>query len=158
MRTAILLLSLCLLTGARAPRTQPDVPYPEGYREWTHVKSTMVAPTHPTFATMGGFQHVYANAEAMTGYRTHVFPDRAVVVFEWLELRDSAGAYREGPRRQLDVMMKDTIRYRESGGWGFQRFARDSKTEHAATPTPAQCFACHQHLRKEDLVLSAWRE
>ena len=54
-------------------------------------------------------------------------------------------------------MVKDSERYSSTGGWGFQRFAKDSKTELAATPTPQQCFACHNNLKKDDLVLSAYR-
>ena len=133
------------------------VPYPDGYRTWAHVKSSVIGPTHANFATTGGFQHIYANAAAMTGYRTRAFPDGAVIVFEWLEMQEKQGAFSEGPRRQLDVMVKDSKLYASSGGWGFQRFAKDSRTELAATPTPQQCFTCHERLRKDGLVLSMYR-
>ena len=139
-----------------APSANP-VPYPEAYRTWAHVKSTAIGPAHRNFTNTGGFQHFYANAEAMHGYRTRSFPDGATVVVEWLEMRDNSGVFAEGPRRQLDVMVKDSERYSATGGWGFQRFAKDSKTELAATPTPQQCFACHNNLKKDDLVLSAYR-
>jgi len=138
------------------PPTSP-VPYPEGYRTWTHVKSTVIGPTHTNFATLGGFQHIYANASAMAGYRSRAFPEGAIIAFEWLEMRDNKGAFAEGPRRQLDVMIKDSTRFASTGGWGFQRYAKDSKTELAATPTSPQCFACHDQLRKDGLVLSTYR-
>lgn len=41
------------------------VSYPDGYRSWTHVKSSLISPSHANFASSGGFQHIYANAEAM---------------------------------------------------------------------------------------------
>ena len=85
----------------------------------------------------------------MTGYSTRVFPDGAIVVFEWLEMTESAGAFSEGPRRQVDVMVRDSLRFAQSGEWGFQRFVGDSKTDLAATPTPQQCFACHDRLKKD---------
>jgi len=138
------------------PPTSP-VPYPEGYRTWTHVKSTVIGPTHKSFATVGGFQHIYANASAMAGYRSRAFPEGAIIAFEWLEMRDDQGSFAEGPRRQLDVMVKDSTRFASTGGWGFQRFAKDSKTELAATPTSRQCFACHDQRRKDGLVLSTYR-
>jgi hypothetical protein len=72
-------------------------------------------------------------------------------------MSDRQGAYEEGARRQLDVMVKDARRFASSGGWGFQRFVGDSRTELAAAPTPAQCFACHQQLQKDGLVLSTYR-
>jgi hypothetical protein len=133
------------------------VPYPDGYRGWTHVKSTLIGPAHPRFTTVGGFQHIYANAAAMTGYRTRAFPEGAVIVFDWLELRDSSGSVTEGPRRQIDVMVKDSLRFGATGGWGFQRFVGDSRTELAATPTAQQCFACHDRLKRDGLVLSVYR-
>jgi hypothetical protein len=132
------------------------VAYPDGYRSWTHVKSAVIGPGHKTFATNGGFQHVYANAEAMAGYRTRVFPEGSIVAFDWLEMREDAGAFLEGPRRQVDVMVKDSRRFASTGGWGFQRFVKDT-TERAAAPTPAQCFACHNNLKKDGLILGSYR-
>jgi len=165
VRLALGLLPFLAVGGFVAARSTaspnarvPVVAYPDGYRAWTHVKSTMIGPSHPSFATMGGFQHIYANPQAMVGYRTRTFPEGSVVVFEWLEMRDSAGAFREGPMRQIDVMAKDPQRFDSTGGWGFQRFVGNSRTERAAAPAPAQCFACHQRLKKDDLVLSHLRD
>ena len=133
------------------------VTYPEGYRSWTHVKSSVIGPAHKGFESNGGFQHVYANAEAMTGYRTRAFPEGSVVVFDWLEMQQGETSFNEGPRRQIDVMVKDAKRFAATGGWGFQRFVKDSKTELATAPTPEQCFACHDRLKKDGLVLGAYR-
>lgn len=154
------LLAVLGLAGTLAWRhgaADEPVPYPEGYRGWTHVKSTLGSPASKGFEATGGFRHIYANTEAMAGYRTRVFPQGSVIVFDWLEMTDTDGAYGEGQRRQIDVMMRDTVRFAQSGGWGFQRYARDSHTELAATPTPGQCFACHQRLAKDGLVLSQYR-
>ena len=165
MRLTICLLLLAL-SGSALARQQPpsadaSVPYPDGYRNWVHVKSALVSPgheqAHANFAANGGFQHIYANAEAMTGYRTRTFPEGSVVVFDWLEMRDNNGAYEEAARRQVDVMVKDSQRFAKTGGWGFQRFVKDSKVERAVTPTPQQCFACHEKRKKDGLILSSYR-
>jgi hypothetical protein len=136
---------------------ESPVAYPEGYRSWTHVKSSTIAPAHKGFETNGGFQHVYANPQAMTGYRTRAFPEGSVIVFDWLEMQQGETSFTEGPRRQIDVMVKDGKRFAATGGWGFQRFVKDSKTELAAAPTPEQCFACHDRLKKDGLVLGSYR-
>ena len=149
--------ALLMPAGAIAAQSPGLVQYPDGYRAWAHVKSTAIGPTHKNFATQGGFQHIYANAEAMTGYRTRVFPEQSIVVFEWLEMTEQQGAFAEGPRRQVDVMVKDARRFAQTGGWGFQRFVKDSKTELAAAPSPQQCFACHDRLKRDGLVLSGYR-
>ena len=161
MKTALTLFSLALVGVALAiqPFAAADdarVAYPEGYRNWVHVKSGVIGPAHAQFAVTGGFQHIYANPEAMTGYRTRAFPEGSIVAFDWLEMRENNGAFAEGPRRQVDVMVKDTKRFASTGGWGFQRFVK-STTELAAAPTPQQCFACHDNLKKDGLILSQYR-
>lgn len=154
-----LLTSIGSILAWRSDSTQTIAPpaYPEGYRGWVHVKSGLISPAHKRFPSNGGFQHIYANPKAMVGYRTRAFPEGSTVVFDWLEMRDQDGAFEEGPRRQVDVMVKDSRRFATTGGWGFQRFVKDSRTELAATPTPQECFACHEKLKKDGLVLSSYR-
>lgn len=135
------------------------VAYPTGYRDWAHVKSVLFTPANKRFFDgKGGFQHIYANSQAMVGYRTRSFPEGSVIVVDWLEMTDKTGAYLEGPRSQVDVMVKDSQRYATTGNWGFQRFVKDSNTELATKPEPAQCFACHQARQTDGLVLSKYRD
>ncbi len=163
MKIAAVLLLLATLGGVLAwqPSVSADaaaqVAYPEGYRDWAHVKTTLISPAHKLFASIGGFQHIYANAEGMVGYRSGAFPEGSVVVVDWLDLRENAGAFEEGARRQVDVMVKDSQRFASTGGWGFQRFVQDSKTELAARPAPQECFACHERRKKDGLILSTYR-
>lgn len=152
--------SLFWLASPRSAPASDDgaaVAYPEGFRAWTHVKSTLVAPGHKDYADLGGFHHIYANTQAMAGYRTRDFPEGATIVFDWLALQGADGSYAEGGRRRLDVMVKNSTRFAATGGWGFQRFAGDSRTERAIEPSPQQCFACHQAMKQDGLVLSRYR-
>src|SRR4030095_3065179 len=121
-------------------------------RSWSHAKSGVIGPQHKNFANAGGIHHVYANKEAMAGYRTRKFPEQSVIEVEWLECQEKDGAILEGPRRQVDVMVKDSQRFATTGGWGFQRFVKDSKTELAASTPPQQCFHCHDTLKKDALI------
>lgn len=162
MRSATICLLLALAAsslgwGIASGNSATRIAYPEGYRDWTHVKSALMSPQHATFARMGGFHHIYANARAMTGYRTGEFPEGSVIVFDWLEMVEKEGMFIEGPRRQTDVMVRDSKRFAATGGWGFERFAGDSKTERASTPSSDQCFTCHERLKKNGLVLSSYR-
>ena len=69
---ATALASLLGITGA-------PIPYPTGYRLWAHVKSEIVEPQHPGSSTNGGIHHIYANTQALEGYRTGKFPDGSVL-------------------------------------------------------------------------------
>lgn len=74
--------------SAAAP--QP-VPYPEGFRSWTVVKSLVIGPGHDSFAKRGGIHHYYANDKAVLGYRTGAFPEGSIVVDEAVFTKDGEG-------------------------------------------------------------------
>ena len=106
-------LGVKTVVNLRAERADAGglVRYPEGYRGWPHVKSSLVSPSHADYERLGGFQHIYANAEAMEGYRTREFPEGSVIVFDWLEMVDTA----EGPRRQTEEGRAGAERLSEVG-------------------------------------------
>jgi hypothetical protein len=156
------LTSACLVTWGLASWARPNdaVPYPTGYRHWTHVKSSLVGPKHPNFEREGGFHHTYANEKALEGYRTGKFPDGSTLVDDGLESKETAnGALIEGPRRRVAVMLKDSKRYAETGGWGYEVFKGDSQTERlGAAEVVAKCFACHGQQKERDSVFSEFRK
>jgi hypothetical protein len=133
-------------------------PYPAQYRGWTHVKSTLVGPQSPGFASNGGLHHFYANEKGVEGYRTGAFPDGAVLIDDLLEAKEAAtpGVTTEGSRRRLAVMVKDSRRYAATGGWGFEIFPGDTQTGSLNAEGRAACFACHQKAKNS--VYSAFRK
>lgn len=135
-----------------------DVPYPENYRQWQHVKSMLIEPGHALHASFGGIHHLYANAKAMQGYRTGKFPDGSIIVFDLLEAQSAGNAVTEGKRKVVGVMQRDAKKYAATGGWGFEGFAGDSKTERVVGEQAATaCFACHQARQQQDWVFSSYR-
>jgi hypothetical protein len=144
--------------GALALAAAPGVPYPANYRNWTHVKSMVIEPGHALHASFGGIHHLYANDKALQGYRTGKFPDGAVIVFDLLEANSADHAVTEGKRKVVGVMQRDAAKYAATGGWGFEGFAGDSKTERAVGANAATaCFACHQARKPNDYVFSGYR-
>jgi len=142
-------------------RAAPDstVPYPNGYRKWVHVGTTLVGPQSPFFASSGGIHHIYANEKAVKGYETGTFPDGSIVVFDLLDTKELNGATIEGRRKRLDVMVKDAQRFPSTGGWGFERFLGDTETNPALTAEQkANCFSCHEKRKGQDYVFSTLRK
>jgi len=123
------------------------VPYPDGFRSWTHVKSLIVGPDHETFEKRGGIHHYYANGKAVAGYRSGVFPDGSIVVDEAVRTKDGEGRTKglvfEGERRFLDVMVKDSGRYGSTGGWGYEHFEANDTAGRLSASDQATCSACH---------------
>src|SRR6187402_2538543 len=102
--------------------SEEEVPFPEGYRNWTHVKTYIVRPKSPAFPFIGGFNHVYANSEAMRGYKTGYFPNGSIIVSDVIQANEDSLNTREGDRVHLDVMVRDSIKYQDFGGWRFETF------------------------------------
>jgi hypothetical protein len=154
---SIALLALGSLVAVQA--SEAEVPYPDNYRDWHHVKSMVIEEGHPLYDAFGGIHHIYANPLAVEGYRAGRFPDGAVIAFDLLEASRADHAVTEGERKVLGVMHKDAARYAETGGWGFEGFAggdRDNRVvrEDAATA----CFACHAPEKDHDYVFSRLRD
>lgn len=155
MTTAHAAALACAMFATAAFAAEP-VPYPAGYRDWTHVKSMVIEPGHALYASFGGLHHLYANDPAMRGYREGKFPDGAVIVFDLLTAVSADQTVTAGPRKVVGVMHKDSRRYAATGGWGFEGFVGDSRTERAvADQAVTACFACHEARRDHDYVFSA---
>lgn len=152
MNKAILAaIALTVAHGANAA----DVPYPEAYRSWQHVKSMLIEPGHPLYDAFGGIHHLYANKKALQGYAKGSFPDGAVIVFDLLEAKSADKTIVEGARKVVGVMQKDSKRWAATGGWGFEGFKGDSKTDRAVGANAAEaCFGCHTSQKQSDFVFS----
>ncbi len=151
---------LLALAGAPALAADPaPVPYPEGYRGWTHVKSMVINPGHPLYEAFGGIHHLYANRKALQGYPSGKYPDGAVIVFDLLEAKAADNAVQEGTRKVVGVMHKDARRWKDTGGWGFEGFKGDSRSERAVGKNAASaCYACHTQQKDKDFVFSGYRK
>jgi len=144
-----------------APRVESyeQVPYPEGYRLWTHVRSGVTGPESPDFKTTGGIHHIYANDKAMKGYQAGRFPDGSTIVYDLLEAPTKGGVTTEGRRRYITVMHKDSKRFAETGGWGFEVFRKDSQTDRTIGPdAKTKCFDCHSSQKDRDFVFGSFRK
>jgi len=163
MRTlrAALISALTVVASAHAADTSktPPVPYPEGYRTWQHVKSMVINPGHPLYESFGGIHHIYGNAAAMKGYATGKFEDEAVIVFDLLDAKADGNAVVEGARKVLGVMRKDGAAYRATGGWGYEAFKGNSRTERVVAGNAEKaCHACHVQKQASGYVFSTLRE
>lgn len=158
MRNRSLIAALAMSSLAAA--AEPPVPYPEGYRQWTHVKSMVIEPGHPLHASFGGIHHLYANAPAEQGYRKGGrFPEGSVIVFDLREAKSADHAVTEGAPKIVGVMHKDSKAYAATGGWGYEGFAPGQPQQRAVgNNAKTACYGCHTAQREADFVFSRWRE
>ncbi len=132
--------------------------FPSEFRRWAHVKSVLVGPQSAAFPAEGGIHHIYANEPALHGYDTGKFPDGSIIVYDLLETKEVAGNTIEGPTRRVDVMVKDSERYRATGGWEFMSFPKGNPSDGRLTAErQATCSACHAKRKDHDFVFSEFR-
>lgn len=159
---------LCLTTGLliQLPALSADhaeVPYPDGYRHWTFLHSSLVPATFAAFEPKpcvkpctAGIFHFYANDAAMQGLRTGSYPQGAVIAEEMLEFIGEGG--KEGERRVVGVMVKDTRHYAATGGWGYGSYASGSRTNTLGAKAQDECYQCHLKRKQQGYVFSEYRE
>ena len=145
-----------LLLALALPAQAGEVAYPEEYRDWYHVKSMVIDEQHPLAEPFAGIHHVYANTAALAGLRGGEYADGAVLVFDLLEAQDVGNALAEGPRKLLGVMQRDA-RKADTGGWRFEAFAGDSRSERLVKDGGQSCYACHTDVRDRAFVFSQLR-
>jgi len=156
--TALFVALLTATTTIGELRAADPVPYPEGYRDWRHVKSMVIEQGHPLYDAFGGIHHLYANPEALQGYQSSRFPDGAVIVFDLLAAEPTGdNAIVEGDRKVVGVMHKDSRRWPDTGGWGFEAFVGDAQDGAPDAAAQAACFACHTAKPETDFVFSTTR-
>jgi hypothetical protein len=131
------------------------IPYPEGYRRWTHIKSNIVGPEHSN-VKYRGFNHVYANDKAFQGYTSGTFPEGSVIVFDVIEAATNNHYTAEGKRDHMDVMVKDAVKFAATGGWGYAQFEGNGEPRMLTEETKTKCYQCH--LKQSDHVFSEFRK
>ncbi len=117
----------------------------------------LILPGHPLYDAFGGIHHIYANSKALTGYRTGKFPNGSVIVFDLLDAKFENNTYVEGERKVVGVMYKDSRKFKETGGWGFEAFKGNTK-ERVVKNAEQDCFSCHASQGSTDFVFSQYRK
>lgn len=132
----------------------------EEYKGWNHVKSMVIySEKHPLYNPFGGIHHVYANDIALKAVKKggkRSFPDGSVLVFLLYEAKESEGAYTEGRKKIEAFMIKDSKRFKDTGGWGF--YAYDGSGKNLVKNMKRDCFSCHAQVRERDYVFSVYKE
>ena len=135
-----------------------EVTFPSGYRNWLHAKSMLIQPGHALENPFQGIHHVYANGKAAAGLKSGHYADGSVLVFDLLNYEEKDKTIQEGSRKLVGVMQKDSVKYSATGGWGFEGFAGDSKTERLVKDGGKSCFDCHASQKDKDYVFSEFRQ
>lgn len=141
--------------GQAVPGTLTEMP--AGYRDW---KVISVAHEEGNLNSLGV---ILGNDVAIQAYRsgTLPFPDGTMIAAlhyrhtsseENNQIFGRAQSFVPGPATNVQFMVKDSIKWASTGGWGFGHFV-DGKP--SADPAFMKtCFPCHQQIKARDLVFT----
>ena len=131
---------------------------PEAYRDWRWISSAHEA------ANLNSLGAVLGNDVAIKAYREGAipFPDGTIIAAlhyvhapntENNKIFGRAQSFVPGPPTNIQFLVKDSIKYAATGGWGFGHF-QNGKPADAAFMKP--CFPCHAQEKAHDLVFTRY--
>jgi len=129
---------------------------PAGYRDWKWISVAHEA------GNLNSIGSVLGNDVAIKAYRdgTLPFPDGSIIVAlhyshvpseQNNKVFGQAQSFVPGAPTNIQFMVKDSVKYAATGGWGFGHF-NNGKPADAAFMKP--CFPCHQKASGSDLVFT----
>lgn len=134
-----------------SPQYTPDgrLKFPANYREWIYL-STGVDMSYGPAANMGHsmFDNVFVNPDSYKSFLlTGRWPDKTMLVLEVRGAADKnainkSGHYQTSQIMGLEVHVKDTARFTETGTWAF--FGFDTGEPAKMDPKEMDCYSCHQ--------------
>jgi hypothetical protein len=151
-----LTVSIALVAQAAPPPVTPNgIALVEGYRDWQ-----VIAPSYRPDK-----QHIrliLGNATAIKAYREgkRPFPDGTIFAkIAWNAEKHPKFpvAVVPGTFAQVEFMIKDSGKYKNTGGWGFARFVGAKYKPYGKDPAFVQeCFGCHTPVADNDFVFTHW--
>lgn len=140
-------------THAAAASPIYGVTIPDGYRQWQLIAPAVEgAPLNEIRAVLGNDIAIKAYTEG-----TLPFPDGTILTkLAWKHVQspEFEPASIPGDATTVQFMVKDSVKYKDSGGWGFGRFVNGQPVDEMQHQT---CLGCHQaRFKDHDLVFTRW--
>jgi hypothetical protein len=131
---------------------------PGGYRDWRLISVTREE------GALDDIRAVLGNDTAIKAYRddVHPFPEGTIIAriawsYDSSEENNKTFGKKQSfvaghPKNGVQFMVKDSVKYASTGGWGYSQFD-DGKplTNQAALQS---CYACHSLIKDRDFVFT----
>jgi Cytochrome P460 len=146
---------------ARAAGAAPpvfDVKIPAGYRDWR-----LISVAHEE-GSLNDLRAVLGNDIAIQAYREGKlpFPDGAIIArLAWNYVPSEENnkvfgrsqSFVAGAATNVQFMVKDSMKYAATGGWGFAQFNDGKPVGEAGL---GGCYSCHVPVKARDFVFTRY--
>jgi len=151
------ILTCLAQTSYAEKQTAPanDIEYPKGLVNWRAIGTSIRNDNNTQRVILG-------NALAIKAVRAQPkntnWPKGAILaklVWKNETLSTWQAATVPGDFVHAEIMVRDSKKYKATGGWGFARWTGLELTPHGKDSTAAQaCFDCHQAAKQMDYVFT----
>ena len=142
-----------MLAAVSAENAGSDIPFPNEFRNWFVVNSMTVTKDSPISDQLGGMHIIYVNSKGLATLKKGgplPYPDGTIFADDVHEFSTKDGAFLEGNKKAVAVMIKNAKKYPMTGGWGVSSVGRGRCFETTCLliqPMPSS-LASHATLRK----------
>jgi hypothetical protein len=150
------ILALLLAVGVLAS-ADVGLTIPEDFQHWYLANSMLVTKPQNPFGLIPGIHLIYVNPGGFDRFESGgsaPYPDGTVFVDDIRDFSPVDGAYQQGGRKVVAVMVKDSQKYASTGGWGFQAWPGGDLAKPIVNDPQKQCFACHMARKANGYVFS----
>jgi Cytochrome P460 len=131
---------------------------PPGYRDWK-----LISVAHEA-GNLNDLRAILGNDVAIKAYRDQKlpFPDGTIIArLAWSYVPSEENnrvfgrdqSFVAGPPTNVQFMVKDSKKYKETGGWGFAQFKDGKAADETLLKT---CFPCHVPIESRDFVFTRY--
>lgn len=143
------------LTATPVATVQPElngVPFSADYKTWRVVSSSERWDNHTMREILGNPVAIKAIAE----YKINPWPDGTIFAkVAWQQQKDANGVVHAGQFIQVELMIRDSVKYAKTAGWGWGRWRGTELKPYGANEHFAnECVSCHMPVAKNDFVYS----
>jgi hypothetical protein len=135
------------------------VKIPPGYRDWRLISvAHEEGKLNDLRAILGNDVAIGASREGKLPYPDGTIIARLAWSYDPLEESEKAFGSPQTfvagpPRNGVQFMVKDSIKYASTGGWGFAQFNDGKPADEAVHNT---CFSCHQVAKSRDFIFNRY--
>jgi len=136
----------------KIPKTINGIAYIDAYKKWEVISTTQRLDN-------GTMRFIYGNDIAVKAIRekkTNPWPNGTILAKAgYDEIEDADGNISMGAFKQVEYMIKDDQKYKETYGWGFARFKTTALIPYGKRADfVIECMNCHQPMKKNDYVFT----
>jgi len=149
---------LALSGGSSAGNVVPTAPngieYPAGYKDWRVIGVSHRTDNNSLRVILGNDQAIAAAREG----KTNPWPNGTIlakVVLKDAIHEEWKAATVPGKFVHAEFMLKDSVKYAATGGWGFARWLGNERKPYGNDAGFAQeCYGCHTPVKGNDYVFT----